>query len=1039
MLRHLRLLRDWLAPRKANLSIRRRLAVELLEDRVTPSAGAREQYMLELVNRMRENPMAELPLLLNSNDADVNSALTYFNVDRNVLQTQWNSLTAAPALAWNDSLASAAYNHDGAMYAAGSQSHQVSGEADLGTRDSAAGYSNWSALGENIFAYAASVFDAHAAFAIDWGNTATGIQNPTGHRDNLMDPGFRDIGIGLLDDPSGANGVGPLLVTQDFGNRSGYGNPFLVGVVYNDANNSGYYDQGEGLNGATISITGASGSFSTASSAYGGYQIQLPAGSYTVTVTGGGLTTPIVKSVTISSTNVHFDLIKGSLPHQDATLPFSDDFNRADNTFIGAYWTPVQGNFSVVNNALSATAPGLSLATVNGLSVADVAVQADVTAGANQGIGLIARYQANGSYYLGMLQTDPTGTSATPYIFKYIAGSGFVQVAGGSNIAFSPATLRFEAAGSSLKLFFGASLVAYGYDGTITAAGTTALRATSGAGIDNFSTTAISISNASLPFTDSFTQADGSQLAHTWTERQGNFAVTGGTLHANDPGPSIAIVNGIAQADIAMQADVTLGANSGLGLVARYQANGSYYLAMLQVDAGGTVFTSYFFEYLAGVGFVQIGAAASIVAGPGTVRFEVVGASLKLFYGPDANHLSVINYAYDRTLTGAGTVGIRSTRGTTLDNVAASAIAMTTPSPPFTDSFTQGDGSQLSRNWTEQQGNFNIVGAALRGNDPAPSIATVNGSSMADAGVQADVTLTANRGVGLVARYQANGSYYVGMVQADAAGAKLTPYVFAYIAGTGFVQVATGPTIAASAGTLRFEVVGASLKLFFGPDANHLALAAYGFDRTLAGAGLGGVRATQGVTLDNVAVAPVSQTALSSLPFTDTFTQSDGAQLSRNWTERQGNFTIAGAAVRGNDPAPSIATLNGISQADSTVQADVTPGANGGAGLIARYQANGSYYLGMILADPTGTRLTPYIFEYVAGVGFMQLAAGPAISASAGTLRIVVVGNSLKLYFGPDSSHLSLVASAIDSTLAAAGLTGMRATRGATLDNFTVS
>src|SRR5947209_7347925 len=109
-LRTLTALRGWLARfRLSQISTRRprssRLHLELLEDRLNPSAGLREQYMLELVNRMRANPAAELPILLNSNDPAVTSALAYFNVNRTALQNQWSTLTPAPPLAWNDSLA----------------------------------------------------------------------------------------------------------------------------------------------------------------------------------------------------------------------------------------------------------------------------------------------------------------------------------------------------------------------------------------------------------------------------------------------------------------------------------------------------------------------------------------------------------------------------------------------------------------------------------------------------------------------------------------------------------------------------------------------------------------------------------------------------------------------------------------------------------------------------------------------------------------------------------------------------------------------
>ena len=157
----------------------------------------------------------------------------------------------------------------------------------------------------------------------------------------------------------------------------------------------------------------------------------------------------------------------------------------------------------------------------------------------------------------------------------------------------------------------------------------------------------------------------------------------------------------------------------------------------------------------------------------------------------------------------------------------------------------------------------------------------------------------------------------------------------------------------------------------------------------------------------------------------------------RNWTEQQGNFSIAGGVLRGNDPAPSIATLNGISRANVTVQADVNANAGGGVGLIARYQANGSYLLGMLATDATGANFTPYLFAYVAGAGFIQLAVGPTV-AGPGTLRFVVTGNSLRLFFGPDAAHLALVASVLDGTLTAPGLTGIRGSNGATFDNFTI-
>ncbi len=288
----------------------RHLVLETLEDRLTPSAGVQEQYMLDLINRFRANPSAELSLILNANNFYVNSALSTYGVDMNVLASQFAALTPAPPLAWNDALASAALAHSQLMLTDQTQSHQLPGELDPVTRIIDAGYTNYAWMGENVFAWATSVFEGEAAFLIDWGsNPPTGIQNPPGHRDNLISTDLREIGIGLVTAPPAGSSVGPLLITQDLGNRSSFGNPWLLGSVYTDLNSDGYYEPGEGIGSATITITGTGGTFQTTSTPAGGYQIQVPAGTYQVTASGGGLAAPLTKTVTIGSDNVQADFI----------------------------------------------------------------------------------------------------------------------------------------------------------------------------------------------------------------------------------------------------------------------------------------------------------------------------------------------------------------------------------------------------------------------------------------------------------------------------------------------------------------------------------------------------------------------------------------------------------------------------------------------------------------------------------------------------------------------------------------------------------
>ncbi|MEI8227130.1 MAG: fibronectin type III domain-containing protein [Planctomycetota bacterium] len=285
-----------------------------------PSAQAQE--MLEHVNRMRMNPQAELQVLftnlnpLTARDPDANSSIAYFNdPTSSSIQSEWASLQPVAPLAWNESLSVAAIGHSQAMIDQDSQSHQLPGEPDLVVRMKNAGYSNLSSAGENVFAYSKNVFNAHSGFAIDWAVSGRG------HRSNIMNSGFREFGVGMLAENSPATKVGPLVVTQNFGNRFNTGNAFLLGVVYSDANGNQRYDAGEGLGGATIQVTGPGGSFTTTTMSAGGYQIQVPVGTYTVTATGAGLAGNLQRGgVQVAAANVKVDFggrssgSTGSLP-----------------------------------------------------------------------------------------------------------------------------------------------------------------------------------------------------------------------------------------------------------------------------------------------------------------------------------------------------------------------------------------------------------------------------------------------------------------------------------------------------------------------------------------------------------------------------------------------------------------------------------------------------------------------------------------------------------------------------------------------------
>lgn len=273
---------------------------------------AQEQELLYDINHFRVNPSGELSYLFTttylpflSPDLSVNLAMTLNLLDQLTLQQQFQALTPASPLTWNNDLADAAADHNDRMRTNGYQSHQYPLEPSLDSRVASEGYSGASRLTENLYGYAHTPFHAHSAMVVDWGVSANT------HRNNLLDQNVREVGISWLSDSNILTGTGPYVLTQNFGNRSGYGNPYLVGSIYNDLDGNGRYEAGEGLSGVTVTVTGNGNTYSTSTLTAGGYQIQVPAGTYKVTVSGGGYYGKSELEVTVGSDNREVDFISG--------------------------------------------------------------------------------------------------------------------------------------------------------------------------------------------------------------------------------------------------------------------------------------------------------------------------------------------------------------------------------------------------------------------------------------------------------------------------------------------------------------------------------------------------------------------------------------------------------------------------------------------------------------------------------------------------------------------------------------------------------
>ncbi len=265
-----------------------------------------EQELLELINRMRLYPQAELQILLDAADPNnksydpaIKRALDDFKVNINTLKTQWSKLTTAVApVAWSSDLNKAAVGHNQAMIIYDQQSHDVGKydsngklitayERDLAGRLTDVNY-QYKLAEENIYAYGQSVLHTHAGFAIDWGNNpdGSGLQNPAGHREAILSGDVREVGISITPESDPKTQVGSLVVTQDFGNRSALDKKaWLLGVAFQDLNKDGWYEAGEGLNDVSIQITGINGTtFSDTIKVAdaGGYQELLDPGKYRV-------------------------------------------------------------------------------------------------------------------------------------------------------------------------------------------------------------------------------------------------------------------------------------------------------------------------------------------------------------------------------------------------------------------------------------------------------------------------------------------------------------------------------------------------------------------------------------------------------------------------------------------------------------------------------------------------------------------------------------------------------------------------------------
>lgn len=319
---------------------RRRPSLESLEQRqalsTTPTGG--EQYLLELINQARTDPSAAAERIEQTIAPETLGAIDQYNVDLQQALDQIADATPRPPVAWDANLAKAAEAHSEDQVRRGVQSHYGPNGETLSDRLDDAGYDDFDLAAENVMSKARSEDEAMQAFLIDWNNPGLGHRKTIQQPDSAQ-PDLTEVGVAVVKIPTkqwnpflGAGDESDaeerVLVTQVFG-RPKDAKPKVLGVVYRDDSGDAFYTEGEGVANATIRLENvASGQKYTASSwSAGGYQVEVPSGTYRVTGEVGGKTVDAGR-VTVGTENVKvdFDLkrtptVAPATPSKPATAP----------------------------------------------------------------------------------------------------------------------------------------------------------------------------------------------------------------------------------------------------------------------------------------------------------------------------------------------------------------------------------------------------------------------------------------------------------------------------------------------------------------------------------------------------------------------------------------------------------------------------------------------------------------------------------------------------------------------------------------------
>ncbi len=278
-----------------------------------------EQYMLELINRARAHPEAEA---------------ARFNIRLNEgLPSGTIAPTPKQPLAFNFNLVDSARDHSQWMIDQDVFQHTGPGGNHPSDRARNAGYDLWApwGVGENLAWQGVTRSSPQPLFITTQLHEGLFVDqniDDRGHRTNMLAEGFQEAGVGIVTGSfvNGSKTYNAVMITTDFAYRAG--NAFLTGVVYQDHDGNEFYSpDGEGYNNIAIrAVSPSTGAvYQTTSFGSGGYSLQIPAGTYDVTVGGGALLETTFLDLVMGTKNVKLDLVDS-----DQLRPWSNPANRFD-------------------------------------------------------------------------------------------------------------------------------------------------------------------------------------------------------------------------------------------------------------------------------------------------------------------------------------------------------------------------------------------------------------------------------------------------------------------------------------------------------------------------------------------------------------------------------------------------------------------------------------------------------------------------------------------------------------------------------------